>query len=169
MKQEKETFSFNKESLKKAKELVAKYPEGRQKSAMLPLLDLAQRQNGGWLSIAAIEYVADYISEPFMRAYEVVTFYTMYNTKPVGKYHIQVCTTTPCWLRGANEIMKSCEKHAKTRCGETSKDNMFTISEVECLGACVNAPMIQINDDYYEDLDSKKIGDIIKKLKQKKA
>ncbi len=168
MKQEKETFSFNKESLKKAKELVAKYPKGRQKSAMLPLLDLAQRQNGGWLSIAAIEYVANYISEPFMRAYEVVTFYTMYNTKPVGKYHIQVCTTTPCWLRGANEIMKSCEKHAKTRCGETSKDNMFTISEVECLGACVNAPMIQINDDYYEDLDSKKIGDIIKKLKQKK-
>ena len=168
MKQEKETFSFNKESFKKAKELVAKYPDGRQKSAMLPLLDLAQRQNGGWLSIAAIEYVADYISEPFMRAYEVVTFYTMYNTKPVGKYHIQVCGTTPCWLRGADEIMKSCEKHAKNRCGETSKDNMFTISEVECLGACVNAPMIQINDDYYEDLDSKKIGDIIKNLKQEK-
>lgn len=169
MKQEKETFFFNKENLKKAKELVAKYPEGRQKSAMLPLLDLAQRQNGGWLSIAAIECVANYISEPFMRAYEVVTFYTMYNTKPVGKYHIQVCTTTPCWLRGANEIMKSCEEHTKTRCGETSKDNMFTISEVECLGACVNAPMLQINDDYYEDLDSKKTGDIIKKLKQKKA
>lgn len=169
MNQEKETFSFNRENLKKAKELVAKYPEGRQKSAMLPLLDLAQRQNGGWLSIAAIECVANYISEPFMRAYEVVTFYTMYNTKPVGQYHIQVCTTTPCWLRGANEIMKSCEKHAKTRCGETSKDNMFTISEVECLGACVNAPMIQINDDYYEDLDSKKIGDIIKNIKQQKA
>lgn len=169
MKQEKEEFSFNKENLKAAREVVAKYPKGRQKSAMLPLLDLAQRQNGGWLSVAVIEYVANYISEPFMRAYEVATFYTMYNIKPVGKYHIQVCGTTPCWLRGADDIMKSCEKHTKTKCGETSKDNMFTISEVECLGACVNAPVIQINDDYYEDLDSKKIGDLIKKLKQTKT
>lgn len=169
MKQEKGEFSFNKENLKTAREIVAKYPKGRQKSAMLPLLDLAQKQNDGWLSIAVIEYVANYISEPFMRAYEVATFYTMYNIKPVGKYHIQVCGTTPCWLRGADDIMKSCEKHTKTRCGETSKDNMFTISEVECLGACVNAPVIQINDDYYEDLDSKKIGDIIKKLKQTKT
>lgn len=169
MKQEKGEFSFNKENLKTARDIVAKYPKGRQKSAMLPLLDLAQKQNDGWLSIAVIEYVANYISEPFMRAYEVATFYTMYNIKPVGKYHIQVCGTTPCWLRGADDIMKSCEKHTKTRCGETSKDNMFTISEVECLGACVNAPVIQINDDYYEDLDSKKIGDIIKKLKQTKT
>lgn len=169
MKQEKEEFSFNKENLKAAKEIVAKYPKGRQKSAMLPLLDLAQRQNGGWLSVAVIEYVANYISEPFMRTYEVATFYTMYNIKPVGKYHIQVCGTTPCWLRGADDIMKLCEKYTKTKCGETSKDNMFTISEVECLGACVNAPVIQINDYYYEDLDSKKIGDIIKKLKQTKT
>lgn len=169
MKQEKEEFSFNKENLKAARKIIAKYPKGRQKSAMLPLLDLAQKQNGGWLSVAVIEYVANYISEPFMRAYEVATFYTMYNIKPVGKYHIQICGTTPCWLRGADDIMKSCEKHTKTRCGETSKDNMFTISEVECLGACVNAPVIQINDDYYEDLDSKKIGDIIKKLKQTKT
>jgi len=169
MKQEKEVFSFNKENLKAAKEIVAKYPKGRQKSAMLPLLDLAQKQNGGWLSVAVIEYVANYISEPFMHAYEVATFYTMYNIKPVGKYHIQVCGTTPCWLRGADDIMKSCEKHTKTKCGETSKDNMFTISEVECLGACVNAPIIQINNDYYENLDSKKIGDIIKKLKQTKT
>ena len=169
MKQGKKEFSFNKENLKTAREIVAKYPKGRQKSAMLPLLDLAQKQNGGWLSVAVIEYVANYISEPFMRAYEVATFYTMYNIKPVGKYHIQVCGTTPCWLRGADDIMKSCEKHTKTKCGETSKDNMFTISEVECLGACVNAPIIQINNDYYENLDSKKIGDIIKKLKQTKT
>lgn len=165
----KEQFTFNKENLKKAKEIVAKYPDGRQKSAMLPLLDIAQRQNGGWLSVAAIEYVANYISEPYMRAYEVASFYTMYNLKPVGKYHIQVCGTTPCWLRGAGEIMETYEKLTKTKCGETSKDGMFTISEVECLGACVDAPIVQINDDYYENLDSKKIGDLIKEFESKKA
>ncbi len=165
----KEQFAFNKDNLKKAQEIVAKYPDGRQKSAMLPLLDIAQRQNGGWLSVPAIEYVANYISEPYMRAYEVASFYTMYNLKPVGKYHIQVCGTTPCWLRGAGEIMETCEKLTKAKCGETSKDGMFTISEVECLGACVNAPIVQINDDYYEDLDSKKMGDLIKEFKTKKA
>ena len=169
MTQQKEEFVFDKESLKKAKEIVAKYPEGRQNSAMLPLLDLAQRQNDGWLSVAAIECVANYISEPFMRAYEVATFYTMYNTKPVGKYHIQVCGTTPCWLRGSDDIMKSSEKHTKTKRGETSEDGLFTISEVECLGACVNAPIVQINDDYYENLDDKKMQEIIKDLKKKQA
>ncbi len=162
-------FSFNKENLKKAQEIIAKYPDGRQKSAMLPLLDIAQKQNGGWLSVPAMEYVANYISEPYMRVYEVATFYTMYNLKPVGKYHIQVCGTTPCWLRGAAEVMKTCEKLTGVNCGETSKDGMFTISEVECLGACVNAPIVQINDDYYEDLDSEKLEDLIKKLKAKKA
>lgn len=165
----KEQFSFNKENLKKAQEIVAKYPAGRQKSAMLPLLDIAQRQNGGWLSVPVIEYVANYISEPYMRAYEVASFYTMYNLKPIGRYHIQVCGTTPCWLRGAGEIMETCEKLTKTKCGETSKDGMFTISEVECLGACINAPIVQINDDYYEDLDPKKLGDLIKEFKTKKA
>lgn len=164
-----EAFAFNKENLKKAQEIVAKYPEGRQKSAMLPLLDIAQRQNGGWLSVPAIECVANYISEPYMRAYEVASFYTMYNLKPVGKYHIQVCGTTPCWLRGAGQIMESCEKLTKAKCGETSEDGLFTISEVECLGACVNAPIVQINDDYYEDLDSKKLGDLIKELKVTKS
>jgi len=163
-----EEFEFSKANLAKAKEIIAKYPEGRQKSAMLPLLDLAQRQNDNWLSTAAIEYVANYISQPFMRAYEVASFYTMYNLKPVGKYHIQVCGTTPCLLRGSGEIMKSCEKHAKIKCGETSKDGMFTISEVECLGACINAPLVQINDKYHENLDSEKMGDIIKELKKKK-
>jgi NADH-quinone oxidoreductase E subunit len=164
-----EPFSFNKENLKKAKEIIAKYPEGRQKSAMLPLLDMAQRQNDGWLSVPAIEYVANYISEPYMRAYEVATFYSMYNLKPVGKHHIQVCGTTPCWLSGADKIMESFEKHTKTKCGSTSEDGLFTISEVECLGACVNAPMAQINDDYYENLDPKKLGDLVEELKAKKA
>jgi NADH-quinone oxidoreductase subunit E len=162
-----EKFAFTKDNLKKAKDLISKYPKERQKSAVLPLLDLAQRQNGGWLSKAAIEYVADYISEPYMRVYEIVTFYSMYNLNPIGKYHIQVCGTTPCWLRGADDIMKSCEKHAKTKCGGTSSDGLFTISEVECLGACVDAPVVQINDDYYENLDSKKMEDIINDLRKK--
>ncbi|MDG1436463.1 MAG: NADH-quinone oxidoreductase subunit NuoE [Rickettsiaceae bacterium] len=162
----KEEFAFNEENLKLAKAIVAKYPEGRQKSAMLPLLDLAQKQNDGWLSVAAMEYVANYISEPYMRVYEVATFYSMYNLKPVGKYHIQVCGTTPCWLRGAEDIMKACEKHAKTKCGETSKDKLFSISEVECLGACVNAPLVQINDDYYEDLDEKKVEEILSQMRK---
>ncbi|MDP4708514.1 MAG: NADH-quinone oxidoreductase subunit NuoE [Rickettsiaceae bacterium] len=166
---QKEEFVFNKVNLKEAEEIIAKYPENRQKSAMLPLLDLAQRQNGGWLSVAAMEYVANYIAEPFMRVYEVATFYTMYNLKPVGKYHIQVCGTTPCWLRGAEDIMKACEKHAQTKCGETSDDGLFTISEVECLGACVDAPVVQINDDYHENLDPKKVQELIENFKKEKA
>ncbi len=165
-KETQQKFAFNQENLQKAQEIIAKYPENRQKSAALPLLDLAQRQNQGWLSVSAIEYVANYISEPFIRIYEVATFYSMYNTKPVGKYHIQVCGTTPCWLRGAKDIMSSCEKYTKTKCGETSKDDLFTISEVECLGACVNAPMIQINDNYYENLDDQKIQEIIEDLRK---
>ena len=164
----KELFVFNKDNLKKAQKIVSKYPIGRQKSAMLPLLDMAQRQNDGWLSVPAIEYVANYISEPYMRAYEVASFYTMYNLKPVGRYHIQICGTTPCWLKGAGETMDTCEKLTKTKCGKTSEDGMFTISEVECLGACVNAPIIQINDNYYENLDSKKLNSLIKELKSKK-
>lgn len=167
MSKKNKNFAFNTTNLKKAEEIIAKYPKGRQKSAMLPLLDLAQRQNDGWLSVSAIEYVADYISEPFMRAYEVATFYTMFNLKPVGKYHLQVCGTTPCWLKGAGEIMAACEKYTQTRCGETSADGLFTISEVECLGACVNAPIVQINDDYYENLTPDEIKQIIDKMKDK--
>lgn len=164
-----EKFVFNKENLQKAKEITAKYPAARIKSAVMPLLDLAQRQNGGWLSVAAIEYVADYISEPYMRVYEVASFYSMYHLKPMGKNHIQVCGTTPCWLKGAGDIMKACEKHAKAKCGETSKDGMFTISEVECLGACVDAPVVQINDDYHENLTPTQVGEIIDNLKKQKV
>ncbi|RTK93014.1 MAG: NADH-quinone oxidoreductase subunit NuoE [Rickettsiales bacterium] len=162
-----ESFSFNSENQIKVKEIIAKYPAGRQKSAMLPLLDLAQRQNGGWLSVASMEHVAEVISEPYMRVYEVATFYTMYNLKPVGKYHIQVCGTTPCWLRGAHDVIKTCETFTGAKCGSTSEDKMFTLSEVECLGACRNAPMMQINDDFYEDLDDAKIKEIINTLKIK--
>jgi NADH-quinone oxidoreductase E subunit len=161
-------FSFNTENAKKAKAIVAKYPAGRQKSAMLPLLDIAQRQNEGWLSVDAMEYVADYLQEPYMRIYEVATFYSMFYLKPVGKHHIQVCGTTPCWLRGAADIMKTCEDHIGIKCGETSGDGKFTISEVECLGACVNAPLVQINDDYHEDLTTDKMRAIIDVLGGKK-
>ena len=164
-----EKFVFNKENLQKAKDVTAKYPETRIKSAVMPLLDLAQRQNGGWLSRGAIEYVADYISEPYMRVYEVASFYSMYHLKPVGKHHIQVCGTTPCWLKGAGDIMQACEKHANAKCGETSKDGMFTISEVECLGACVDAPVVQINDDYHENLTPNQMGEIIDNLRKKKV
>lgn len=159
-------FSFNKENLEKANNLIAKYPTGRQKSSTLPLLDLAQRQNNGWLSTEAIEYVADFISEPYMRVYEVATFYTMFNLKPVGKYHLQICGTTPCWLKGASEVMKLCEKYTNTKCGSTSEDGLFTISEVECLGACVNAPIVQVNDDYVENLTEEKIIQLIEKMKK---
>jgi NADH-quinone oxidoreductase subunit E len=135
---------------------------------MLPLLDLAQRQNNGWISTDVMEYVANYISEPYMRVYEVASFYSMYNLKPVGKYHIQVCGTTPCWLRGSGDIMKACEKYSKAECGKTSSDGLFSVSEVECLGACVDAPVIQINDNYYENLDEGKVREIIDMLKKNK-
>lgn len=161
-------FSFNTKNAKKAKEIIAKYPQGRQKSATLPLLDIAQRQNDGWLSTEAIEYVADFLGEPYMRVYEVASFYSMFYLKPVGKYHIQVCGTTPCWLRGAADILKTCEDHIGIKCGGNSKDGKFTISEVECLGACVNAPLVQINDDYYEDLNPEKMRNIIDKLNGRK-
>lgn len=158
-------FSFNEENLAKAANIIKKYPKGQERSAVMPLLDLAQRQNNNWLSASAIEYVANYISEPYIRVYEVASFYTMYNLKPVGKYHVQVCGTTPCWLRGADRIMQLCKKHTGADIGKTSEDGLFTISEVECLGACVNAPIVQINDDYYEKLNEKKVDDLISKLK----
>ncbi|MFK7973846.1 MAG: NADH-quinone oxidoreductase subunit NuoE [Rickettsiaceae bacterium] len=167
MKKAQDSFTFNDKNALQAQEIIAKYPEGQQRSAILPLLDLAQRQNNGWLSTAAMEYVATMLSLPFIRAHEIATFYSMFNLKPVGKYHIQVCGTTPCWLRGSHDIMKYCQQHANTTKGDISEDGLFSISEVECLGACRNAPVVQINDDFYEDLDEQKVKDIIKTLKEK--
>ncbi len=161
-------FSFNEVNLGKANEIIKKYPEGMQKSAILPLLDLAQRQHGGWLSTAVIEYVANLIAQPYIRVYEVATFYTMFNLKPIGKYHLQVCGTTPCWLRGSREIMQVCQQKTNTKCGTTSSDGLFTISEVECLGACINAPVIQVNDNFAEHLTVKKVVTLIDKLKKMK-
>jgi NADH-quinone oxidoreductase subunit E len=146
------SFAFTAENLDTANKIVAKYPSGRQQSAVMPLLDLAQRQSGGWLPRAAMDYVADLLTMPRIKAYEVATFYSMYNLKPVGKHFVQVCTTTPCWLVGSEGIVDACKKHLGIGPGETTADGQFTLIEVECLGACVNAPMAQINDDYYEDL-----------------
>ena len=148
-----ESFAFTKENLKKANAFMARYPEGRHVSAVLPLLDLAQRQCNGWLPKAALQYVAHFLNMPEIRVWEVVTFYTMFNLKPVGQHFLQVCTTTPCWLRGAGELVALYCKKFGVDIGETTPDGCFTLKEVECLGACVNAPIVQINDDFFEDLD----------------
>ncbi len=158
-------FAFTDENLTKAKAIIAKYPEKRERSAILALLDLAQRQNNNYLSHEAIEYVADFLETPYIRAYEIATFYTMFNLKPVGRYHIQLCGTTPCWLSGASDVMNACKKELGINEKETTKDGLFTLSEVECIGACVNAPVAQINDDYYEDLSPEIMVDLIKKLR----
>ena len=148
-----ESFAFTAENLQKAKAHIAKYPPGRQASAVLPLLDLAQRQSGGWLPLAAMATVAEMLAMPRIRVYEVATFYTMFNLKPVGRYFLQACTTTPCALRGSDAVVEACRKKLGIEIGETTADGLFTLVEVECLGACVNAPILQVNDDYYEDVD----------------
>jgi NADH-quinone oxidoreductase subunit E len=151
-------FAWDEASAAKAKEIVARYPEGRQQSATLPLLDLAQRQVGeetqtqGWLPVPVIEYVAAYLGMPYIRVFEVATFYTMYNLAPVGRYHVQVCGTTPCMLRGSDDVLAACKNHGLQK-GKTTPDGLFTLTEVECMGNCANAPMVQINDDNFEDLD----------------
>lgn len=165
-------FEFTAENVERAKAIMSIYPEGHKRAAVIPLLDLAQRQAGGWLPIAAMHAVGDLLSMPHMRVYEVATFYTMYNRKPVGKHFVQVCTTTPCWLRGSEGIMNCLHKKLGVENGGTTKDGMFTLLEVECLGACVNAPMMQINDNYYEDLteqDTEEIIDSLKAGKEPKA
>ena len=150
-------FAWTDENAAKAKEIVARYPEGRQRSAVMALLDLAQRQVGaetrtqGWLPIPVIEFVARELDMPVIRVLEVATFYFMYNLVPVGRFHVQVCGTTPCMLRGSDDVLSACFKRGMKK-GKTTEDGLFTLTEVECLGACANAPMVQINDDNYEDL-----------------
>ncbi len=157
-------FSFSSQNKDLAEVEIAKYPEGRKASAVMPLLELAQRQNGGWLSRAAMDYVAETLDMPFIKVYEVATFYTMYNLKKVGKFHVQVCTNLPCWLRGSDQVVDACKNQLNISFGETSEDAMFTLTEVECLGACVNAPMMQVNDDYYEDLNEVSTKSILSEL-----
>ena len=160
-----ETFEFDAGNLELADSFIAKYPEGWQASAVMPILDLAQRQSGGWLPKAAMDTVAGMLDMPQIRVYEVATFYTMYNLKPVGKHHVQVCTNLPCWLQGSDAVTGACRKFLGIDFGMTTENGMFTLSEVECLGACVNAPMMQIGDDYYEDLDSGSTEEILEALK----
>ena len=165
-----ESFAFTPENLKKAKEHITKYPQGKQQSAVMPLLRLAQQQHDGWVPRAAVEAIADMLGMPFIRVYEVVTFYTMYNLAPMGKHHIQCCTTTPCWLRGSDDVVKACQDELGIGFGQTTEDGQFTMTEVECLGACVNAPMIEVTtpewDKYFEDLDYDSTRKLLKRLRR---
>ncbi|QNM82941.1 NAD(P)H-dependent oxidoreductase subunit E [Sphingomonas sabuli] len=162
-------FAWTGDYAQKAKVAIGKYPEGRQASAVLPLLDLAQRQVGeatgtqGWLPIPVMEFVGRELGMPFIRVLEVASFYTMYNLAPVGKYHVQVCGTTPCMLRGSDDVLAACYKRGLEK-GHTTADGLFTLTEVECLGACANAPMVQINDDNYEDLTEASMAAILDAL-----
>ena len=150
-------FAWTAENAAQAEKIIARYPAGRQQSAVMPLLDLAQRQVGaetqtqGWLPVPVMEYIGRQLDMPYMRVYEVATFYTMYNLAPVGRYHVQVCGTTPCMLRGSDDVFSACKNKGLVK-GSTTPDGLFTLTEVECLGACANAPMVQINDDNFEDL-----------------
>ena len=161
-----ETFEFNEESMKVAKKTISNYPEYKQQSAVMALLYIAQRQNKNWIPLSAMKYIAKILNMPYIKVYEVATFYTMYNLAPVGQYFLQVCTTTPCMIRGAYNLVDVCKKKISENESEISKDGKLSWMEVECLGACVNAPMIQINDDYFEDLNEKKLENIIELIKK---
>ncbi|SFG31992.1 NADH dehydrogenase subunit E [Novosphingobium sp. CF614] len=162
-------FAWSAENAVKAKEIVARYPEGRQRSAVMPLLDLAQRQVGaelntqGWLPIPVMEYVAAQLDMPIIRVVEVATFYTMYNIAPIGRFHVQVCGTTPCMLRGSDEIMAACKARGMKK-GHTTADGLWSLTEVECMGNCASAPMVQINDDNYEDLTPERLDAVLDAL-----
>ena len=156
-----ESFQFNEKSKRVAEKIINNYPEGKQQSAVMALLYIAQRQNNNWIPLAAMKYIAKFLDMPYIKVYEVATFYTMYNLSPVGKYFVQVCTTSPCLLRGAGQIVKSCQNKISKNQNEISKNGNCSWTEVECLGACVNAPMIQVNKDYYEDLDIKSADKIL--------
>ena len=159
-----ENFSFSDQNMETAKNILKKYPDQNKKSAVMPLLYLAQRQNDNWIPLAAMKYIAKYLSIPYIKVYEVATFYTMYNLAPVGNFFVQVCTTSPCLLRGADKLIKACKEIISEKEKIVSKDGKCSWVEVECLGACVNAPMMQINDDYYEDLNEKKAKEILNSL-----
>ena len=166
------SFEFDAESNAAIDTILAKYPPGRQASGVLPLLDLVQRQmkrqtGSAWVPRVAMDTIAKRLAMPPIRVYEVATFYLMFNTHPVGKFHLQLCTTTPCWLRGSDDVVKAChEATGIVHFGETSADGQFTVTEVECLGACVNAPILQVDDDFYEDMDAARAKDLIAALRR---
>jgi len=163
-KEQPSSFEFNKRNLEEAQKIIKNYPEGKQQSAVMPLLYLAQKQNDNWIPLIAMKYIAKFINIPYIKVYEVATFYTMYNLSPVGKYFFQICTTTPCMIRGAHDIVNICKKKISDKENQLSKDKTCSWIEVECLGACINAPMMQINDDYYEDLNIEKTEKIINQI-----
>ena len=158
-------FEFSEKNLEISKKIIDKYPKGKQSSALMALLYLAQRQNQNWIPLAAMKYIGKILSMPYIKVYEVATFYSMYNLKPVGKYFYQICTTTPCMLRGSNKLVEACKEKISENQNEISNDGNCSWVEVECLGACVNAPMAQINDDYFEDLNKQKLIEIIEQTK----
>ena len=164
-----EKFEFNGRNIELAKKMINNYPKGKQQSAVMSLLYLAQRQNNNWIPLAAMKYIAKFLNMPYIKVYEVATFYSMYNLSPVGKFFYQVCTTTPCMLRGAYKLVDVCKKKISNKENEISNDGNSSWMEVECLGACINAPMIQINDEYYEDLDEKKLENIIEQTMKGKT
>jgi NADH-quinone oxidoreductase E subunit len=161
-----ERFAFSAENEARIQAIVGKYPQGRSQSAVMPLLDMAQRQHDNWLPEAALRVVAELLGMPYIRVLEVASFYTMYNLSPVGKHLVQVCTTTPCWLKGSDEIVAACKRALGVGFDETTPDGKFTLREVECLGACVNAPLLQIGDDYFEDLNAADVKRIIEAFRR---
>ena len=168
-KEQPETFKFNDKSMEAANKIVSNYPDGKQQSAVMALLYIAQRQNDNWIPLQAMKYIAKFLEMPYIKVYEVATFYSMYNLSPVGKYFFQICTTTPCMLRGAYDLVKVCKNKISEKENVLSEDGKISWMEVECLGACVNAPMMQVNDDYYEDLNDKKLEEIIETIYQNKT
>ena len=159
-----ESFEFSPSSLQAANQIISNYPKDKQQSAVMALLYIAQKQNDNWIPLAAMKYIGKFLDMPYIKVYEVATFYTMYNLAPVGKHFIQVCTTTPCMIRGAYKLVEACKEKISENETELSSDKSCSWMEVECLGACVNAPMMQINDDYYEDLDKDKTLKILDKI-----
>ena len=159
-----ESFEFSKDNLQEAENIIKQYPKNRKASAVLALLYLVQKQHDNWIPLAAIKYVAKFLEIPYIQVYEVATFYSMFNLAPVGKYFVQICTTTPCMIRGSNKVLDVCKKHIAKNQNELSKNKLCSWTEVECLGSCVSAPMMQINQDYFEDLDEKKTEEIIQML-----
>jgi NADH-quinone oxidoreductase E subunit len=159
-----ESFEFLQVNLQEAENIIKKYPKNRKASAVLALLYLVQKQHDNWIPLEAIKYVAKFLEIPYIQVYEVATFYSMFNLAPVGKYFVQICTTTPCMIRGTNKVLDVCKKHIAKNQNELSKNKLCSWTEVECLGSCVSAPMMQINQDYFEDLDEKKTEEIIQML-----
>jgi NADH-quinone oxidoreductase E subunit len=166
------SFAFDPESEAEIAKVVTRYPPGRQASAVIPALYIAQKQmhrdtGTAWIPVKAMDAVAARLGMAPIRVYEVTTFYFMFNKTPIGKYHLQVCTTTPCWLRGSDEVTAACRKETGIQgWSETSTDGVFTMTEVECLGACVNAPILQVDDDFYEDMDAQKVTDLLTALRR---